>query len=251
MKVILLNTLVSLFTVAGTTTSFLSSQVKAALKNGSCAGATHWTFDGTYTPYSGTPVQLTAAAYGTNSVFISSYSNSGNGAFFMSSNHPIQNFVNVGGGGAFGQNDTFTITKMELWSNNNLVSSRDINQLLGYGDEFYIYHRLLVGQGNSTDYRSDNAVAEALAVGTCLPITGIQYTRSDTGSTTYAATNFAWGSYYEEYQATALSDFMSSGSPTHIIMVNQYNQPYATRSLSGTHTLGNRVKFKFDINASP
>ena len=252
MNGIFLNTAISLFTQSGgSVTSNLSGEVRKALRYGTCTVPTHWTFDGIYYPYSGTAINCTYAAGQTTAVNIVTKSNYSNATYYQSGLDEIQNYVYPGGGGGFSSNDSFTVTKMELYSGSTLYSSKDVYRVLDHGDEFYIYHRLLFTQGNSTDSASDNAVAEALTVGTCLPITGVKFTRSDTGSTTYATTDFAWGTYYEEYQATAMSDFMSSGSPTHIIMINQYNQSYATRSLNGTHTLGNRVKFKFDVNVSP
>lgn len=245
MKAIFLSTALSLFTGGGSSiTSALRSEVQKALRYGSVTSPNYWNFNGEFTPY-GQSVQYLNNQQGP--AIFGKYT-SGGTAIFSSNIEDIDSHVMMSSGDYF----KFTSISIGHRSGNTFVeyAQKYVDLTLGYGDSFYITHAISTTQGNSTDDASDQAVAEALTTGFCLPITQMKYTRSDTGNTLHTATNFDWGSYYTEFQAVGESSYLSSGSPNSIVMTNQYNAVYATRTLSGSHTLGNRVNFKFDVNVS-
>jgi len=245
LKAIFLSTALSLFTGGGSSiTSALRSEVQKALRYGTVTSPNYWHFNGEYYPYGGStqylnnqwgPAVFSRMTYSGTAIFGSTIESIGSHVMMSSSDYFKFTSISIG----YRSGSTFTE-----------YAQKYVDLTLGSGDDFYIAHGITAAQGSSSDSASDEAVAGALATGSCLPISQMKYTRSDTGSTLHTATDFGWGSYSEEFQAVGETPFLSSGSPNSMVMTNQYNSVYATRTLSGSHTLGNRVNFKFDVNVS-
>lgn len=242
------NTALSMFTTSGSTISTnLRDQVLKALRYGSCTAPTRWFFNGFYVPYSGSEVPVNSRP----GPSITSFGNSYHWAFWQSPTESIADWGYPGASGYMSSGDSFRFTQLTLTAGSTAYAIAPVNVTVPYGSDFYIRHSVKVITSGASNYHSDSAsdyaAAQAIATGQCNAITGMKY-RLTNSSTNYDATSFSWGTGSAEYQATAIGDTgsLSQYSPSSVMLANG-NTIYATQTPSGSHTLGNRVIFTFNV----